>query len=252
MAEPARNVPLTAEDVKLLRERDWCFHPEHGVGWYQEAAGCAALFEKQGWRFLARPADPNDPEGWVAHERGPRWPEHMRGMLVETETYNGIRRKPMTAENVGWHNMVRWRPHTPAPAGERSPSDVTGAALSRDIEALECAMVAPDAGDTTCRDSMTVDDLLACARANALRMHPLSNLRDLLEQMSSALSASQARAARASVALGDAAGYLEACAATFDKRQPQDAEARKMRAGLIREWVGRTRAAIDSFEEVAA
>lgn len=71
-----------------------------------------------------------------------------------------------------------------------------------------------------------------------------------LAQAQAALSAHQEREARAREALGHAAGYLEACADTFDKRQPQDAEARKMRAGLIREWVARTRSAIASFKEM--
>lgn len=49
---------------------------------------------------------------------------------------------------------------------------------------------------------------------------------------------------RLRIALNSAVGYLTTCAEAFATRQPQDADARKNRAGLVMEWAHRTQAAL--------
>lgn len=120
MSEPARNVPLIAKG-DWVRQIDWWTITravdvsEDGIG--ATLDGKYGVWPPSRFTFLARPADPNDPEGWVAHDQSVKGPVDGMGLSMDFIMSDGRRYDGQKNPNF-WHLVSKWRPHTPAPAGE--------------------------------------------------------------------------------------------------------------------------------------
>lgn len=230
MTEPQRNTPLTADDVKLLREGDYLHHAIEGVMVFSclgDYGGVICTTEDGStWtdypdalRFLARPADPNDPEGWIKHDGGPN---PAPGLAVDWKSVpNGSWGQGGPADALPWSFITHWRPHVPARGGEE-PCPKRGEIrvingqrcrfIERELEGDKWEVLGPDAppqpkGEVEAAVVNLADEVHAWSEGNAghdvgpnyhvTDFLTLGDLRTLL----SALTASQEREARAVEAL---------------------------------------------------
>ena len=257
MTEPARNAPLTAEDVKLLVRGDWLQiwsdDPWFGgkdppdqmpinklavrftgnvsnsfpmVGPHLEVMDASSVvYPGKGWvhslfRFLARPADPNDPEGWVESQGS----DPMPGLKIPIEVRrDGVTWQVMSAA-FNWELWVVWRPHTPAPAGASGTVTVVATHLGTDGRLYEAPTPASNGDEgaatwdreicTGCSSSISMDEIKARGIVSCCPDRRMVKVWDLVRAYE-ALSAHQEREARAREAL-----------------ERVDAEARKIAAML--------------------